>query len=53
VTGGIIGGLLLGLGMNLIVQGVNIGWLITVPAAPLSAVIGWLMARRLAAKLPK
>jgi hypothetical protein len=53
VSGGIIGGLLLGLGMNLIVQGVNIGWLITVPAAPLSAIIGWLMARRLAARLPK
>lgn len=53
VTGGLIGGLLLGIGMNLIVAGANIGWLLLLPAAPLSGVTGWVLARRLAAQLPK
>lgn len=53
VTGGLIGGLLLGIGMNLIVAGANIGWLLLLPAAPLSGVVGWILARRLAAQLPR
>ena len=53
VSGALVGGTLLGIGMNLIVAGANIGWLLLVPAAPVSAVAGWLMARRLAAQLPK
>jgi len=52
VSGGLIGGLLLGIGMNLVVAGVNIGWLLLVPAAPLSGVVGWVLARRLAKQLP-
>lgn len=52
VTGGLIGGLLLGIGLNLVVQGVNIGWLLLMPAAPLSGVVGWILARRLAKQLP-
>jgi hypothetical protein len=51
VSGGLIGGLLLGVGLNLAAQGVNIGWLMLLPAAPASGVVGWIMARRLAAQL--
>ena len=51
VTGGITGGLLLGLGLALVGQGANIGLLLIVPAGPASALIGWIMARKLARKL--
>jgi hypothetical protein len=51
VTGGLVGGLMLGIGMNLIVAGANIGWLLLLPAAPLSGVAGWVLARRLAGQL--
>ena len=51
VTGGLIGGLMLGIGMNLVVAGANIGWLLLLPAAPLSGVVGWVLAKRLAAQL--
>jgi hypothetical protein len=52
VTGGLIGGLLLGVGMTLALQGANIGWLMVVPAAPISGLVGWIMARRLARQIP-
>jgi len=52
VTGGLIGGMLLGVGLNLVTAGANIGWLLLLPAAPLSSIVGWLLARRLAAQLP-
>lgn len=48
VSGGLIGGLLLGIGMNLVIAGVNLGWLLLLPAAPVSGLAGWIMARRLA-----
>lgn len=51
VTGGIIGGLMLGLGLALVGQGANIGLLLIIPAAPASAIVGWVMARKLARKL--
>ncbi len=51
VTGSLVGGLMLGIGMNLVVQGANVGWLLLLPAAPLSGAIGWLLARRLAQQL--
>ena len=51
VAGGLVGGLLLGIGMNLVVQGVNVGWLLLMPAAPLSGLIGWVLARKLARQL--
>ena len=51
VAGGLIGGLLLGIGMNLVVQGVNVGWLLLMPAAPLSGLVGWILARKLARQL--
>jgi hypothetical protein len=52
VFGSLTGGVLLFSGMELIVGGANIGWLLLVPAAPVGASIGWIMARRLAAQLP-
>jgi hypothetical protein len=51
VAGGLVGGLLLGIGLGLAVQGVNLGWLLIIPAAPLSGLIGWILARKLAKQL--
>ena len=51
VIGCLVGGLLLGLGLGLVVAGANIGWLLLIPAAPVSGGIGWLLARRLARQL--
>ena len=48
VSGCLIGGMMLGIGMDLIVQGQPLGWLLMLPGAPVSAIPGWLMARRLA-----
>jgi hypothetical protein len=51
VSGSLIGGMLLGIGMDLIVNGQPFGWLLLLPGAPASALPGWLMARRLATRL--
>lgn len=51
VGGCLLGGLMLGLGMNLIVGGQPLGWLLLLPSAPAGALPGWLMSRRLAARL--
>lgn len=51
VSGGLVGGIMLGIGMDLIVNGQYLGWLLLLPGAPASAIIGWLLARRLAAQL--
>lgn len=50
-TGSLIGGLMLGIGMDLIVNGQVWGWLLLLPAAPAAALPGWLLARKLAAQL--
>jgi hypothetical protein len=50
VSGSLVGGLMLGIGMNLVTAGVNIGWLLLLPAAPAGGLVGWLLARRLAAQ---
>jgi len=42
---------MLGIGMDLIVNGQPWGWLLLLPAAPAAALPGWLLARRLAAQL--
>ncbi len=47
VSGGLVGGLMLGLGLNLVVLGQPLGWLLLLPGAPVSGLIGWVMARRL------
>jgi len=51
VMGSLTGGLLLGIGMNLIVNGQPFGWLLLLPAAPLACLPGWMLARKLAQQL--
>ena len=51
VTGSLVGGMMLGIGMDLIVNGQPFGWLLLLPGAPVSAVPGWLLGRRLAREL--
>ena len=51
VSGGLIGGMMLGIGLDLIVNGQPLGWVIMLPGAPASALVGWIMARRLAGQL--
>ena len=52
VVGSLVGGLMLGVGLSLAAGGAHIGWLLVLPAAPLSGVFGWLLARKLAKRLP-
>jgi hypothetical protein len=51
VTGSLIGGLMLGIGMDLIVNGQPWGWLLLLPAAPVAAIPGWLLGRKLAGQI--
>ena len=51
VSGGLIGGGMLGMGLLLAVQGAPLGILLVSVGGPCSALIGWLMARRLAKQL--
>lgn len=51
VVGSLTGGILLFAGMSLIVSGANLGWVLLLPAAPASALFGWILARKLAQKL--
>jgi len=51
VAGGLIGGMMLGIGMSMVLAGINLGWLLLVPGAPVAALPGWLLARQLARRL--
>ncbi len=51
VVGSLVGGLMLGVGLGMAVQGANIGWLLALPAAPVSGLLGYALARRLATRL--
>jgi hypothetical protein len=51
VTGCLVGGLMLGIGMGLVVQGAHIGWLLVLPAGPVAGMLGYVLARKLARKL--
>jgi len=51
VIGSLVGGLMLGVGLGLAVQGAHIGWLLVLPAAPVAGGLGYLLARRLAKRL--
>ena len=51
VSGCLVGGMMLGIGMDLIVNGQPLGWLLLLPGAPVSALPGWLLARKLAGQL--
>ena len=50
VVGSLVGGLMLGLGMSAIGQGVHMGWLLVLPAGPVGGGLGYLLARKLAKK---
>jgi hypothetical protein len=50
-VGSLVGGLMLGIGLGLVVEGANIGWLLLLPAAPVAGMLGYLLARKLAKKL--
>lgn len=52
VVGSLVGGLMLGVGLGLAVNGAHIGWLLVLPAAPVAGMLGYVLARRLAKKLP-
>lgn len=47
-TGGLIGGLFLGIGIAMMLSGQPIGLLLICIGGPASALIGWLLSRRLA-----
>ena len=49
--GSLVGGLLLGIGLGLVVNGAHAGWVLVLPAAPMGGGLGYLLARRLAKKL--
>ncbi|MBX6745250.1 MAG: hypothetical protein IRY87_24710 [Acetobacteraceae bacterium] len=49
--GSLVGGLMLGIGLGLVVEGAHIGWLLLLPAAPVAGMLGYLLARKLAKKL--
>jgi hypothetical protein len=51
VSGGLIGGGMLGIGMDLVVNGQPLGLILVCIGGPASALIGWLMSRRLARQL--
>jgi hypothetical protein len=51
VMGSLIGGMMLGIGLDLIVNGQPLGWLLLLPAAPVSAGPGYMLARKLAGRL--
>ena len=51
VTGALTGGLMLGIGLGLVVNGAHIGWLLVLPAAPLAGLIGLWQAKRTARRL--
>lgn len=51
VLGSLVGGLMLGIGLGLAVNGAHIGWALVLPAAPVSGMLGYLLAKRLAKQL--
>ncbi len=48
VVGSLVGGLMLGLGLIAVSEGIHMGWLLVLPAAPVSGGLGYLLARKLA-----
>ncbi len=51
VVGSLVGGLTLYAGLALVVAGSHAGWILALPAAPLGGALGYILARRLAARL--
>lgn len=50
VIGGLVGGILLFTGMNMIMSGQNVGWVLLLLTAPACTGVGWLLAKGLAKK---
>ena len=48
VSGGLLGGTMLGIGMGLMINGQPFGFLLLMIGAPASGLVGWLLSRRLA-----
>ncbi|MCS6890070.1 MAG: hypothetical protein RMK64_07080 [Rhodovarius sp.] len=53
VVGCLVGGMMFGIGLGLLVNRVHAGWLLLLPAAPVAGGLGYLLARRLARRLPR
>jgi hypothetical protein len=51
VMGSLVGGLMLGLGLGMVTQNVHAGWLLVIPAAPLSGWIGIRLGKRLVRRM--
>ena len=51
VVGSLVGGLMLYVGLALVLNGNNAGWILALQAAPAGGGLGLLLARKLAAKL--
>lgn len=51
VLGSLVGGMMLGIGMGLVIGGQHLGWLLLLPAAPVSGLLGYVLGRRLARRL--
>jgi hypothetical protein len=52
VAGSLVGGLMLGIGLGLVINNVHAGWVLVLPAAPVSGLLGYWLARRQARDLP-
>jgi len=52
VTGALVGGLMLGIGLAMVVNRIWGGFVFIIPGAPAAGLIGWILARRLAAQVP-
>jgi len=48
VSGALVGGLMLGVGMALAAGGQPLGFLLIMPGVPVAGAIGWVLSRRLA-----
>lgn len=53
VVGSLTGGLMLGLGLGMVGQGVHAGWLLVLPAGPVAGLLGYALARRLVKQKPQ
>jgi predicted lipid-binding transport protein (Tim44 family) len=53
VTGALVGGLMLGIGMAMVIEQKYVGFIFIIPGAPVAGLTGWLLSRRLAAQFPK
>jgi hypothetical protein len=51
VTGALVGGLMLGVGMAMVIEHAMVGFIFIIPGAPVAGLCGWLLSRRLARQL--